>query len=462
MQLICKPYIGDNRPRKDIEKIREAGFTASMLDVSVRCGAGEFEYFSRANAKRDPDKIYLSEQPEKLTEDVAKWLINPAREAGLPLPIAMSPFIPYKHPEWNIGREVNEVLLKLAAETVKAAVAAGCGSVIIHPLSIGIERGMEWEVNKEFYLKLAGIADELGSNIQILLCNMCLNINGHLVRGICADPEEACAWVDELNRECKKPDGSRFGFCFDLGSATLAGQDPYETMAPLGLRLAALIVRDLDGIHDSAMLPYTACVRGQQTDWLSFVRGARVAGFDGDLILDFSDTLGGTLELLRPYVMKLAYETGALLVKHLNIENVIKKHDSRVLFGAGNMCRAYMKCYGEEYPPLFTCDNNSTRWGEEFCGLTIESPEKLRELDPDTAIFLCNTYYKEIGDQIAAMNLPNPVEWFSDEYMPTFHMEKLPYAKVSDDGKITEGKELIDPSVRKISEEEKNSAGSGT
>ena len=26
------------------------------------------------------------------------------------------------------------------------------------------------------------------------------------------------------------------------------------------------------------------------------------------------------------------------------------------------MCRAYMKCYGQNFPPLYTCDNNGKVW----------------------------------------------------------------------------------------------------
>ncbi len=37
-----------------------------------------------------------------------------------------------------------------------------------------------------------------------------------------------------------------------------------------------------------------------------------------------------------------------------------------------------MKCYGEQYKPLFTCDNNSSIWGTQFCGLDVKSPEALK------------------------------------------------------------------------------------
>ena len=91
------------------------------------------------------------------------------------------------------------------------------------------------------------------------------------------------------------------------------------------------------------------------------------------------------------------------------------------------MCRNYMKCYGKEFPPLFTCDNNKFRWGEWFEGLKIRPPEALKELDKDCAIFICNIYYKEIERQLRDMGLRNPIEFFNDEYMPSYYFDRLDY-----------------------------------
>ena len=89
------------------------------------------------------------------------------------------------------------------------------------------------------------------------------------------------------------------------------------------------------------------------------------------------------------------------------MKNVLKRYSKRVLFGAGNMCRNFMKCYGEEFPPLFTCDNNEARWGEQFEGLEIRPPESLKELPSDCAIFICNIYYKEVERKFREMGISN-------------------------------------------------------
>ena len=84
-----------------------------------------------------------------------------------------------------------------------------------------------------------------------------------------------------------------------------------------------------------------------------------------------------------------------------------------------------MKNYGEKYPPLFTCDNNPARWGEDFYGIKIESPEKLRDLPENTGIFICNIYYREIEKQLQDMGITEGIEFFNDEFLQTFYMDRL-------------------------------------
>lgn len=108
----------------------------------------------------------------------------------------------------------------------------------------------------------------------------------------------------------------------------------------------------------------------------------------------------------------------------VELEQNIKKYDKRVLFGAGNMCRNYMKCYGEKYPPLFTCDNNSKLWGTSFEGLAVKSPEELKNLPKDCCVVICNIYYREIESQLRGMGIEN-IGYFNDEYMPSFYFDRV-------------------------------------
>lgn len=88
------------------------------------------------------------------------------------------------------------------------------------------------------------------------------------------------------------------------------------------------------------------------------------------------------------------------------------------------MCRNYMKCYGEKYPPLFICDNNVGLWGTSFEGLEVRNPEELKSLPTDCTVVICNVYYREIEAQLKELGVKS-IGYFNDEYMPSFYFDRL-------------------------------------
>ena len=127
---------------------------------------------------------------------------------------------------------------------------------------------------------------------------------------------------------------------------------------------------------------------------------------------------------MRPQLLTLAKAVAEYIRWQVEIETQLGKYPSIVLFGAGNMCRNYMKCYGEKYPPLFTCDNNPKLWGTSFCGLEVRPPEALKELPDGCGVLICNIYYREIEKQLRELDVKN-IGFFNDEYMPSFHFDRL-------------------------------------
>lgn len=423
MDVICAPlgFIGLEHPQKGILTIKEGGFDKILFDMAMGCPAGELENFRKTRKIKkieNKERVMVSEHPEKLA-DTFRPLLEQCRDHQIVIPVARAPYL-FRDTERD---DLEALLLSLAKESIKLCGQAGCRYLIVKPLFAGIEHGGEWEANRKYYLDLADIARE--NNVTILLENQCRDRNGHLLRGICSDADEAVAWIDSLNKEVGK---ERFGFCMDVGVCSLCGQDMQDFAVSLGKRIKAVILRDCDGIHENAMLPFTCVDRGQfQTDWLNFIRGLREIGFDGFLIMDFSSMTAAFSQFLRPQLIQFARSVAEFFRWQISMKNVLNKYDKRVLFGAGNMCRNYMKCYGEQYPPLFTCDNNKKRWGEQFEGLEIKSPEALKELTPDCAIFICNIYYREIEQQLREMGVSNPIEYFNDEYMPSYYFDRLEY-----------------------------------
>ena len=420
MIISCAPsgIVNSKHPAQGIADIANAGFTNVLLNMSLLCPPGDLENIGISGFKkaRKQNSVLVSEQPAEL-HNIIKPILENCGKRHLHCSVAMSPYLnrDTKH------EDLNELLRQLAEESIKICGKAGCKFLIVRPLFAGIPDSDIWERNREYYLHLAKNAEQY--DVKILLENQCKDINGHLVRGICSDGNTAAEWVDHLNAEVGE---ERFGFCMDVGVCNLCGQNMYDFTLALGDRLEAVILRDCDGNTESALLPFTSVKqRESQTDWLNLIRGLREIGFDGELIINLEDTASAFSPILRPDLIRMAKSVADYFKWQIEIENLLKKYPSRVLFGAGNMCRNYMKCYGEKYPPLYTCDNNKKLWGTEFCGLTVRDPEALRDLPQDCAVFICNIYYREIEAQLRQMGITNPIEFFNDEYMPNFYFDRL-------------------------------------
>ena len=420
MVISCAPsgIVNSKHPAQGIADIADAGFENVLLNMSMFCPPGDLEDIGKSGLRKKGKQniAAVSEHPEKL-HNAVKPVLEQCGKKQLHCSIAMSPYLDRdtKH------EDLNDLLRQLAEESIKLCGLIGCRFLIVRPLFAGITDREIWEQNREFYLHLAVCAKEY--DVQLLLENQCKDFNGHLVRGICSDGNVAAEWVDSLNTAAGE---ERFGFCMDVGVCNLCGQNMYDFTLALGDRLKAVILRDCDGNTESALLPFTSVKRGKsQTDWLNLIRGLREIGFDGEMIINLEDTAAAFSPILRPELIKMAKSAADYFKWQIEIENLLKKYPSRVLFGAGNMCRNYMKCYGEKYPPLYTCDNNKKLWETEFCGLTVKAPETLKDLPKDCAVFICNIFYREIEAQLRQMGITNPIEFFNDEYMPTFYFDRL-------------------------------------
>jgi len=402
MKVICElsGIIDYRRPVQGITDIKNAGF--EQVAVSLN-------YLYK-------NETEFSADHQSFSEDY-KSFIGKSRRENIHISVFRVPRIIY-----DIHQAVLfKIRQKAAVEAIKLCGEAGGQYVIVPPAFEGASGIKAWQMNRDYYLNLAKSACE--NNVMILIENQYKNYNGHMVRGIWSDAGEAAEWLDKLNELMGE---ERFGFCMNTGTCSLCGQDMHDFAASLGSRIKVVVLRDCDGHNEASMLPFTAVSRGQtQTDWLSLIRGLREICFDGGLILDIRDTVAAFSPLLRPQLLSFAKATVEYIRWQIEIEHSLKKYKSIVLFGAGNMCRNYMKCYGEKYPPLFTCDNNKELWGTNFCGLEVKPPEALRKIPSDCGIFICNIYYREIEKQLRDMGIENNIEFFNDEYMPSFHFDRL-------------------------------------
>lgn len=404
MNIVCSAEgIAEvKRPRNGMNKFRQAGFDEILLDFNMLTNG-----------------IVLPQKWDEVMGHWREWLEHYMKEAayhGLSCRIAIAPHFEKRHKIPNM----EGLKAALVKEFILYAGKYGCKYVVVRPFEAETN-DKSISVNRDFYMSLIEPARNAG--VKILVVNAWRNYNGHYLRGFCSEHVQAIEFVDGLN---KKAGEELFGFCLDTGICNLVGQNMYDFVVGLGSRLKSLYLYENDGVHNSKIMPFFAVNgTGSQLDWLNLIRGLRAIRFEGPAIMTFSTTLAAISPLLRQSVLDFAYKVAQYLEWQINMETTLDCYASRVLFGAGNMCRAYMKCYGEKYPPLYTCDNNSSVWGNEFCGLVIHNPEDLKSLPQDCAVFICNTYYDEIEQQLKDMGIKNPIERFNDEFMPSFHFTRL-------------------------------------
>jgi len=412
MELVCMPGAVCNN-YKAFKDYIEVGFSHALLDVSSYCMPEALENREEIYDKwfrGKSNEFFLPKEPEK-TLEVLSFFVEECKRNGISNCIARAPFFP-----WDSKRKDSQkVLYRLTIETIRACVLAGSKYVIIYPQYLDIRSEVEYQKCFEWY---ASYIEELKkAKITALIPNVpCVSHDGRYKRGFFSDGHELNKLINQLNQ---KADQEMFGLCLDIGVCQLLGQNVFEFVTLINKRIKAVMFRENDGIYNVSWIPFmTSYNGGGRQDWDAVIRGLREIKFDGPLMLSFGDSDRAVTHLLRKQLLSLEKNMGDYFVWQISMEKVIQKYSNRVLFGAGNMCRNYMKYYGEKYPPLFTCDNNSSLWGSTVCGLVIQNPKSLKELPEECAIFVCNIYYREIEAQLRDMGIRNPIEYFSDEYLP--------------------------------------------
>ena len=393
-------------PNQGLNDLRAASIENLFLDLDMVCPAHLLEQLGKTDFKSN-FLTRVAEDPKRLIECVSP-IIERALEKGLTISLIKAPFLLKD----SKRTDLIETIRILATESIKLCGKYEIEKLIVPPVCIGDVD------NKDFYLSLLPLAQE--HHVKLLLENQCKNLNGHFARGLFSDPADVKEVLDELGRES-------FGFAFNFPNMNLCGQNPYEFLTALKGDVDAVLLSDNDGDQDARLLPFvSASLKGCNVDWTNLVRGVRASGFDGDVVLEYADSAKAVSPFLKPGFLSYAKDMGDYFLWQFEMEKIIAKYPSRVLFGAGNMCRNYMLNYGDEYPPLYTCDNNSVNWGKNFEGLEVKNPKELKSLPKDVAIFICNVYYREIEAQLRDMEIVNPIERFNDEYLPKFPFERIP------------------------------------
>lgn len=216
------------------------------------------------------------------------------------------------------GREdISDKMCRITVNSMELCARMGGHYIVVHPVTLAYEcsRKEEYDFNIAMYKKLIPAAKRL--NLVVCLENMFVEVNQHLMEGVCSDFRDAAAMIDELNEAAGE---ELFGFCFDVGHANILGKNLCQAVVALGDRLKILHIHDNDGISDLHTMPYTF-MRGWSglgTDWDGFLKGLREIQYQGVINFETFRCMLGFPAELHPAVLKLQADMGRYFSKQID------------------------------------------------------------------------------------------------------------------------------------------------
>ena len=253
---------------------------ASIYQMYRETGVDGLDYsFFNFTEKNGYDANIFEKSSEEIIETVLRADKDLLDRYGLR---ACQTHAPY--PVWRYGEdEKNKYRLLETLRCIELTAYLGAPYVIIHPITETFRFSPKElrERNLDFY---SGLIDTAKKNhVTICLENMWNSRNGNIFECTCEDPYEANDYIDTLNKMAGE---EIFGFCFDVGHATLCGRYMKNTLIALGDRVKALHIHDANKYNDLHTLPYSQCSTAGNTpftDWTGMLDGLRAINYRGGI-----------------------------------------------------------------------------------------------------------------------------------------------------------------------------------
>ena len=192
-------------------------------------------------------------------------------------------------------------------EIVKSSIGIagflGSPYIVVHPLISGgeLERNRELELNREFFLQLAPVAED--AEIKICIENLFYYSAETVKKCPLSEAEEATDFIRSLNSDVG---ADIFNYCFDIGHATLLKQDIRGMINTASDLLVVTHLHDNNGIRDLHALPFSVISnwgRQSEVDWSSFIQGMRDIAYDGTLSFETAGIMLNMPEELKSGAM---------------------------------------------------------------------------------------------------------------------------------------------------------------
>lgn len=264
-----KAFGGDGNPEAAFSFIRDCGFEAVDFGLNMHI---------------DTHKIRVGDMGEFYEQTVEELLeyYRPIKAAADKYGVAFAqahgpyPMTVAEHPH------VYEYLLTVVEKMLAICQLLECPMLIVHPVIVR-NRQEEWELNMQMYRRFIPAMKKYG--VKICLENMFTVANRRKTGRACTNIDDACRYIDTLNEEAGE---ALFGFCYDVGHATLTCNDIYEDIKQLDHRLIALHIHENDARVDLHQIPYMARTTKKElnTNWEEFLLALKEIGYRGPLNLE--------------------------------------------------------------------------------------------------------------------------------------------------------------------------------
>ncbi len=284
-------YGGEDNAEYALEVAKACGFEAVDFNVEAR-------YTCPQVLTKKPSEFF-SQDIETILK-VYEPLKKAMEKTGIQLLQAHAPFpCHFMSGPDEFNAHLDDVLEKSCA----ICQYLGIPAIVMHPF-IYYDRETERRINLEMYRNMIPLGKKYG--VKLCLENLWINrtvMSTSYIEGACATAEEAVWYIDTLNAEAGE---EIFGFCYDLGHATICKRNVRDELNILGHRLMCVHLHDNDGMNDQHFAPMIR----RKTDWEGLILGLRDIGYRGAISFETGGALNKYPKELIPAMLKYIARVG--------------------------------------------------------------------------------------------------------------------------------------------------------
>lgn len=294
-----KGILLENGIEKGTQMIRDAGFDCVDLNLDV--------FLKNSDVYAGKINDFFKEPLDNLGVYFGEWR-KQLDAKGLK---ASQMHAPYPYYIDGKGGQNDFMMQEVIPKSIIIAEILGVPWMVLHPAKLQYIYDIETE--KQFNISYFRQLIPLLKQCHVGLCveNLYEGDNNRIIAGTCADPEEACWYVDTLNEEAGE---ELFGVCLDVGHLQLVRRDPYDYIKTLGSRLKILHLHENDAVGDEHQMPFSfGSSEEQGLNWKRIAQALKEIGFDGTLSFETFPCMNSFPMGMEQTVLEVIHSIGVCL-----------------------------------------------------------------------------------------------------------------------------------------------------